>query len=175
MHRQLTTGKGRGSELNAGSHEAAEIWRLLGSLELLPCPVKIELGSILIDLIPQRKLETVRSAALWALGRIGARVPLYGPLNVVIPSDDAARWLKGLMEIEPDDAMTDFVMMQLARLTDDRYRDIGGSVRDKTIARLERRNAPAHYVDLVRHGGQLDEEEQAEVFGEALPIGLRLP
>lgn len=174
MHRQLTTGKGRGSELNAGSHEAAEIWRLLGSLELLPCPVKVELGSMLIDLIPRRKLETVRSAAIWALGRLGARVPLYGPLNAVVPGDAAARWLKELMEIEPDDPMTDFAMMQLARCTDDRYRDIDAALRDKTIARLERRDAPAHYADLVRRGGQLDDEEQAEVFGEALPIGLRL-
>ena len=32
-HRQFMTGRGRGSDLNAGSHEAAEIWRLLGSLE----------------------------------------------------------------------------------------------------------------------------------------------
>ena len=39
---------------------------------------------------------------------------------------------------------------------------------------LERRDAPAHYVELVRRGGQLDDEEQADVFGEALPIGLRL-
>ena len=174
MYRQVTTGKGRGSELNAGSHETAEIWRLLGSLELLPCPVKIELGSMLVELIPRRKMETVRSAALWTLGRVGTRVPLYGPLNSVVPSDSVEEWLKTLIEVEPDDDMTDFAMMQMARHTGDRYRDISTKLRDKTIARLERRDAAAHYIELARHGGQLDQEERAVVFGEALPIGLRL-
>lgn len=174
MYRQATTGKGRGSELNAGSHEAAEIWRLLGSLELLPCPIKIELGAMLIELIPRRKMETVRSAALWTLGRVGARVPLYGPLNSVVPSDSAESWLKELIQFEPDDRMTDFAMMQMARHTGDRYRDISESLRDKTIARLERRDAASHYIELARHGGQLDQEEQAVVFGESLPIGLRM-
>lgn len=174
MHRQLTTGKGRGSELNAGPHETAEIWRLLGSLELLPSTVKIELGAMLIELIPRRKMEAVRSAALWALGRLGARVPLYGPLNAVVPGDSAEAWLKELIELEPDDSMTDFAIMQMARYTQDRYRDIDSSLRDKAVARLERRDAPAHYVELARLGGQLDQEEQAVVFGETLPIGLRL-
>ncbi len=174
MFRQVTTGKGRGSELNAGSHEAAEIWRLLGSLELLPCPIKIELGRMLIELIPRRKMETVRSAALWALGRLGTRVPLYGPLNSVVPADDAAPWLEELIALGIDEAMADVAMMQMARLTGDRYRDLSQPLRDKTAARLERRGAAEHYVELVRHGGQLGEEEQAEVFGEALPIGLRL-
>ena len=36
LHRQLTTGKGRGGDFSFPPHETAEIWRLLGSLELLP-------------------------------------------------------------------------------------------------------------------------------------------
>ncbi len=175
MYRQVTTGKGRGSELNAGSHETAEIWRLLGSLELLPCPIKIELGRMLVELIPRRKMKTVRSAALWTLGRLGTRVPLYGPLNSVVPAADASRWLEELIEVSPDDPMADFALMQLSRHTDDRYRDISPSLQDKTAACLERRGAGPHFIELVRHGGQLDEEEQAEVFGESLPIGLRQP
>jgi hypothetical protein len=174
MHRQITTGKGRGSELNAGPHETAEIWRLLGSLEMLPCPVKIELGSMLIELIPRRKMEAVRSAALWTLGRLGARVPLYGPLNAVVPSDAAGRWLKELLQLQPEEEMTDFTVMQLARHTGDRYREIDGKLRDRAVALLEKRGAAAHTIELARHGGQLDQEEQAVVFGEALPIGLRL-
>ena len=30
---------------------------------------------------------------LWAIGRLGARVPLYGPLNTVVPAETAADWL----------------------------------------------------------------------------------
>jgi hypothetical protein len=36
------------------------------------------------------------------------------------------------------------------------------------------RAAPARYCGLVHHGGQLREDEQRLVFGEALPRGLRI-
>ena len=65
------------------------MWRLLGSLELLPVELKIELGAMLLDLLPKRKIEPVRRPIVWAIGRIGARVPLYGPLNAVVPAEAA--------------------------------------------------------------------------------------
>ena len=49
-------------------------------------PVKVELGNMIVDLLPKRKFEKVRSPMVWALGRIGQRVPLYGPLNTVVPT-----------------------------------------------------------------------------------------
>jgi hypothetical protein len=39
---------------------------------------------------------------------------------------------------------------------------------------LSRRGAAAHFVALVREGGNLDTEEQGLVFGESLPKGLRI-
>ena len=36
LHRLLVGGKGRGGDFSFQPHETAEIWRLLGSLELLP-------------------------------------------------------------------------------------------------------------------------------------------
>ena len=66
LHRQLTTGKGRGGEFSVGSHETAEVWRLLGSLELLPLRIKMELGNMLLNMLPRRKMEPVRPAIAWA-------------------------------------------------------------------------------------------------------------
>ena len=40
--------------------------------------LKIELGGMLLDLLPKRKMEPVRPAMVWAIGRFGARAPLYG-------------------------------------------------------------------------------------------------
>ena len=65
------TGKGRGGDFAFPSHETAEIWRLLGSLELLPPELKIEMGGILLDLLPKRKMEPLQAAMVWALGRLG--------------------------------------------------------------------------------------------------------
>ena len=64
--------------------------------------------------------------------------------------------------------------MQLARRTDDRYRDLGGTARDRVADWLASRDAPPHYRELVISGGTLDAEEQAVAFGESLPAGFRL-
>jgi hypothetical protein len=102
LHYQMTTGRGRGGEFSVGSHETAEVWRFLGSLELLTSQTKIELGDMLLDLLPKRKVEATRPAIFWALARLGARQPVYGPLNTVVPAETAAAWLKKLMDLDED-------------------------------------------------------------------------
>jgi hypothetical protein len=174
LHHQLTTGRGRGGELSAGAHETAEVWRLLGSLELLGGQTKIELGRMILDLLPRKSMEKVRPAVAWALGRIGSRQPTYGPLNAVVPAETAAKWLKQLMESGGDDPTFLLAAMQLARRTGDRYRDVSEKLRGKVLDWLGKRAAPPHFLQLVREGGQLDTEEQGLVFGEALPKGLRI-
>ena len=173
LHRQSTTGKGR-SDFSFASHETAEIWRLLGSLELLGVGTKIELGGMILDLLPKRKMQPVRPAMVWALGRIGSRVPLFGPLNTVVPPEVAAEWLKRLMDAIPGDADGWLAIMQLARRTGDRYRDLPEKRRDAAVAWLRRGGAPAHFADLIRDVGSLDDQEQGLVFGESLPKGLRI-
>ncbi|MGQ9576048.1 MAG: Hsp70 family protein [Thermoguttaceae bacterium] len=174
LHHQATTGRGRGGEFSVGSHEAAEVWRLLGSLELLSVATKIELGGILLDLLPRRKMEAARPAMAWALGRIGARQPVYGPLNTVVPAEKATAWLKRFMELDFDDPMAHLAVMLLARRTDDRYRDLPGKQRNEVLAWLARHAAPGHFFQLVEQSGALETQEQDLVFGEALPKGLRI-
>ncbi len=70
LHRLIVGGKGRGGDFGFQPNETAEIWRLLGSFELLPVPLKVELGDILLDLLPKRKMETVRTG-----DRLGRRPP----------------------------------------------------------------------------------------------------
>jgi hypothetical protein len=174
LHRQLTTGKRRGGDFAFTVPETAEVWRLLGSLELLGVAAKIELGRILLDVLPKRKMDPVRPAIAWSLGRIGARVPVYGPLNTVVPVEVVSDWLAKLMKLYPDDPMARLAVMQMARRTDDRYRELPEKLRGKVLEWLRLGEAPAHFVELVRDGGQLDSEEQGLIFGEALPKGLRM-
>ena len=136
--------------------------------------LKVELGDILLDLLPKRKMETVRPAIVWAIGRLGARVPLYGPLNTVVPAESAGTWLKRLTDSFGGDPAGPLAVMQIARKTDDRYRDLSQKQRDQAAAYLAKENAPSHFGALVQSGGQLDREEQGLVFGESLPKGLRL-
>jgi molecular chaperone DnaK (HSP70) len=174
LHRQATSGKGRGSDISFAPHETAEVWRLLGSFELLAAATRIELGEMLLDLFPRKKMEPVRPALVWALARLGARVPVYGPLNTVVPADAAAGWLTRLMQMVPGEPGEQLAVMQLARRTQDRYRDVSDKLRQSVLAWLARQSASSHFVQLVDQGGTLDSDEQGLVFGEALPKGLRI-
>ena len=135
---------------------------------------KLELGRMLLDLLPRKKLESIRPAALWAIGRLGAREPAYGPLNTVVPPEQAGNWAGQLLASDSFDAMTPFALVNLARRTGDRYRDLPDAMRNAVAIWLADRRAGEHAIKLVREGGELAADEQDRVFGEALPKGLRL-
>jgi len=174
LHRQMTTGKRRGGDFTFSTQDTAEVWRLLGSLELLGVGTKIELGNIILDLLPKRKMEPVSPAMAWAIGRIGARVPIYGPLNTVVPVDLICDWLPKLMDLYADDPCGQLAVMEMARRTEDRYRELPEKLRRKVIDWLQLHDTRPHFVELVRNVGQLDRQEQGLVFGESLPKGLRV-
>ena len=109
--------KGAGSSFDA--NESIEAWRLLGSLELLSIKLKIDLGKMICQLLTRRKLSTAHPAMVWALGRLGQRVPAYGPLNTVVPSSCVEEWVAFLMELGCGDPIYQLALMQLARRTDD--------------------------------------------------------
>jgi hypothetical protein len=95
-------------------------------------------------------------------------------LNTVTPAETAAKWLMKLLETRIDDPACPLAVMQLARRTEDRYRDLPEKVRREAIDWLSLNEAPRHFIELVRDGGRLDSEEEGLVFGESLPKGLRL-
>jgi molecular chaperone DnaK (HSP70) len=174
MHKRLTTGRGRGGEFDVAPQDTPELWRLLGSLEWLDVNVKVELGGMIAEVLPRKKWQAARPALIWALGRVGARQPLYGPLNAVVPSQKATFWLDELTQLPNPDPIVHLAVMQIARKTGDRYRDLAESKRSEAAEWLEQEGASKHLIELVRSGGVLDREEQNRVFGEALPKGLRL-
>lgn len=152
-----------------GSHEAAERWRLLGSLERLAAERKVAIGEAAF----RTELD---SATLWALGRLGARVPAHGPLNTQVPAEVAEDWARRLLAYyaERTEAMATFALVHLTRRTADRHRDVSPELRAAVIAWLMDRGASPRSVELVRDGATLREEEERLVFGESLPPGLSL-
>lgn len=158
----------------AGAHEMAEIWRMLGSFELLSNNTRSELGRMIVETLDDPRIANVRPAMVWALGRIAARVPLYGPLNAVLPIDTVRSWLTRLMPLDVRESVLPLAVMQAARKTGDRFRDLPESLRGEVAEWLAARSAPEHFIALVRDGGTLDEQEQGLIFGESLPRGLRL-
>ena len=176
IHKPFASSGAKGaSDTGLAPHEANELLRLLGSLELLPLKMKAELGNVLLELLAKKKLEPMRGAMLWTIGRLGARVPLYGPLNTVVAPEVAVRWLEGLLaDGRAGDAMLIFALVQLARRTNDRYRDVSEETRARVLTWLTQSTAPPHALQLIREGGRLDSDETGRAFGDALPKGLRL-
>ena len=148
-----------------------EMVRLLGALELLPVERKIEAGSWLLEKLSGRPAPGVA----WALGRLGARIPVAGAAHHAVPPDIATAWLDRLLALDfraVDDAP--FAVAQLARRSGDRARDLDEAARSRAAARLEKSGAPEEWSLAVREVQALGEKDEQRVFGEALPLGLHL-
>ncbi len=174
-HRQVVSGRGKSVEYAVSNHEASEIWRMLGSLELIDESLRAELGNIALDFVSRPFGQPIRSALIWSLGRLGSRVPMYGPLNLVLPVSTVRPWIRWLLDCDPlQDPAVDLALMQLGRRTQDRFRDIDEGLRQQIVSRLLSSGARPHLIQLVREGGTLEHEEAGLIFGESLPSGLRV-
>ncbi|MBM4280775.1 MAG: hsp70 family protein [Deltaproteobacteria bacterium] len=165
----LEQGTGR-KGAGATPHGQDEMVRLACSLERIPSSEKVALGDFVA-----RKLGRGGLPSFWPLGRLGARAPLQGGALDVVGPDVAARWIERVLEhdLKVADGGS-FALASLARLTGDRARDIDAGLRDKVVARLERVQAPTSWVQMVREVVPLSADDEAQAFGDSLPVGLRL-
>ena len=166
--------KGKGVEFGNNTHESAELIRLLGACELLPIAMKRELGDLLLEMLEKPKFAALRPSGYWSLGRVGARRPVYGPLNTVVSPDLASRWLTGLAKHDLTEHLVAFAAMQLARKTGDRYRDIDEATRGQILKSMERAAVASHYRELVSQVTKLETEDESLILGDSLPKGLRI-
>jgi molecular chaperone DnaK (HSP70) len=157
--------------------ESPEVWRLLGSLELLPADEKLLVGNLLADLLNRKPYQKIGSSIVWSLGRLGQRVPIYGNLNTLIPPEKTEPWIKRLLEIDPSSvqrAQSWLAIAQMTRMTEDRFRDIDGQLRQTVLDALQEQDAPEHLISLIKSGGKFDQESQKQIFGDSLPSGLQI-
>ncbi|HBA85676.1 MAG TPA: molecular chaperone DnaK [Verrucomicrobia bacterium] len=162
------------TDAHLSRHQGAELCRLMGALELLPEEVKILLGKEMQGRLKQKPEVSLARALWWALGRIGARIPAYGPLNVMVPVETVEGWLMEIIRQPPPSTEAIFAVVQMARRTGDRYRDVSEDSRERVLAWLSSSETPPHWTALVQEGGLLDAEEEQSVFGDSLPPGLHL-
>ena len=146
--------------------------RLAAVLERLPVAKKVQLGEWLL-----KRLEKAGepSQTWWAVGRIGSRMPFHGSSHNVIPADIVCRWLQQILAVDwKKFPQAGFAATLIARMSGDRVRDLDEAMRMQIIEKLKLSKAPASWIDMVEQLKELDEKEEKQIFGEALPPGLKL-
>ena len=154
----------------------SDMLRLGASLERIPPAYKTEIGDWLLARLRKSVGKDANdSLHLWTLGRIGARQPFHGSPHDVVPAEVAASWIDTLMALDWKrlDAAA-FATVNIARVTDDRARDLSLELREQIIARLAAINTPAGWTAMVRQKVELDAASERRVLGELLPPGLKL-
>jgi len=150
------------------------MWRVVASLERLPVQHKLKIGDELMRRLEPRKGRE-DAVHLWALSRIGARVPLYGPLNAVVPPGKVKDWLTQLCAWdwpEPDKAA--FPLAQLGRRTGDRTRDLDDASRGQLASVVRAMPGGDRAAVLVEQIVELEAREERVALGDTLPAGLKL-
>ena len=148
-----------------------EMVRCAASLELLPPEHKLQLGTWIVARLESP--ETSGGPWAWALGRLGARVPVHGAAHRVVPSEAAAAWVGVLLKLNPrqhDGAL--FAVSQLARRTGDRARELDEAVRTRVLAALA--GSPETWRRSVAEVVQMTQADEARALGDTLPVGLTL-
>lgn len=154
------------------SQEEMEMWRAAASLERISPKEKRQLGEALVARL---KDGDGLPFEFWALGRIGARVPFYGPVDTVVGRESAESWIRELSKVgDLTNREAVFALVQLARRCGDRAREIDEDLRRAVLDLLRSVEANEHFLKLVSEVTELEAAEQAQAFGESLPPALRL-
>ncbi|MGE3854364.1 MAG: hypothetical protein AB7K09_21720, partial [Planctomycetota bacterium] len=153
---------------------AAEALRLVSSLERVPKPRKIAVGEMLL-----RRLDAGVGGEVeyWCLARLASREPLHATADVVIPPEASSAWVRHVLQHHPPPSPGSsavFFLVQAARLTGDRARDVDDSLRGLIQDLLIRLRVHPEAVRPLEEVRRLETTDMQSMAGEALPHGLVL-
>ena len=158
-----------------GANEFAEMWRAAASFERLDVKAKQAMGQALLN---QLHKSPVPNYLFWCLTRLGARMMLYGPMNSIIHPEIASAWLEKLLQFTPENENElnawAFCLSQIARMSGQRALDISDEWRQLVLQRLHSLRIPNNWARMVEQVLEMEGSEKTQLFGDSLPVGLRL-
>ena len=166
-----TLGIGQLKSPRMNSQIERESWRLLGGLERLDAGHRAKLGE---ELLGRLRRDSRNTAGLWALSRFGARAPLYGPLNSVVPPNVAQRWMDALLGFRGVTADVAAAILLIGARTGDPARDVADDVATRAAEQLQAAGVAPDLLRGLREPLPADRADAGRIFGESLPEGLRL-
>jgi hypothetical protein len=156
--------------------ERLEMWMAVANMEHIQTKEKSRWGrALLAELKPSR----CKPQHFWSLSRMGARELLYGPVDRVIPPDQVSNWIPSLMQAkwrDPNPVIT--ALVQMARKTGDRTRDLGPSMADGVVRwvtdNTHEKKLLEQRLKYLQEVVPMARQEESLIFGEALPAGIVL-
>lgn len=156
--------------------DGAELFRLVGSLERVNPQTKEDLARFLTRIIEAGQVKAIADA-IWALGRLLSRVPLYAGPDSIVPPRIVAQTFAALQSLdwkrEPYVGLNE-TFARAARLTEQRPHDLDPSHREEILVKMKKSGATPPQIRVVEEYVPLEMADQANLFGEAFPAGLIL-
>jgi hypothetical protein len=148
-----------------------EMRELLSFLERVDLGRREMLGAALID----ETYGQVSPSLFSDIGRIGARMPLYGEPAAMLPASTVEPWVEQWLRLPWDKRPGALpAALRMSRMTGDVRRDLSERVRQAVIARGKTLGATE---DMLKPLGQVvhwRREERVKHLGDTLPVGLTL-
>ncbi len=165
--------KDKGVKIKISPQEYLELWMAIANLERLLVKDKVVLAKALLK---EFKPGKTQRQFLWSFSRIGAREPLYGSIDRVVPPEEVSNWIRRILKFdwEKNDQAAAEMILQLVRKTNDRTRDINPEFLDIVLEWLSRQGVKDDIVTIVKTRVDMEIKEQGKIFGESLPAGLVL-
>ena len=149
-------------------HGPVEMMQLLAGLERIGRQYKVRAGDLFLE-------RAGKIGSYWPLARVGARVLVRADPEDAVDADVADRWAQALLALDwPQAEGAAFAAASLGHLTGDARRDLSPQRRKQIADRLTADKAPASWIDMVLRGGDVAASDMKRVFGEGLPVGLKL-
>ncbi len=147
-----------------------EMLELATSLERVPAVRRGALGSWVVE-----RTWMQRDPRLWAaLGRVGARLPIYGSAHHVVSARTVEQWMDHLLREKWDDIGAQRAAVAMCRVTGDRARDVSARTQTKVTERLRKLGLDAESIRPVTELVLLNDSDHSAFYGEDLPVGLQL-
>jgi hypothetical protein len=172
LHGYLAPSEKKLKKVKAYRNEATfEMLDLAASLERASAERRAELGSWIVE-----RTWTDRDPRLWAaLGRVGARIPIYASAHHAVSARTVERWIDHLLREKWEQVPTaPRAVVAMCRVTGDRSRDVAERTRNEVLKRLARIGADDELARPVRELVAVSDRDRSEFYGDDLPVGLHL-
>ncbi|MCH6255781.1 hsp70 family protein [Puniceicoccaceae bacterium K14] len=150
--------------------------RMLGAFERIDTEKRIKLAKHFTNCIQNRK-DTFADHAIWALGRLLSRVPLYGGEQAILPCSVVEESFNALREFDWNQTNLrnlPQMFVQSARVINHRDYDLASDLREKISEKIQASNAKPGTIDPLKEYVPIATKDIQQLFGESLPTGLSI-